>query len=489
MKKLFGERVLWIAIILSLMLRLPGLWEPQLYFDEDVYLTVGMGIERGQLLYRDISDYPNKPPLVYFLAGAVGQKFWARLVLSTWILVSVAVFYDLARWLFRDRKKLVGLSTIVFVLLISTPIFEGNIFNAEVLMLVFLMTGWWVVAHGVTGDKSFGWLWFLGGMCFSVALLFKLSAGPEIIGALLSILLLAQDRKRKIESLAFFLSGMVILPGLSWLYFAWHGYGAGYLWAILGDFGLYFASWGKHNDALSGGGGLKMILLLGWIGLIWKIKSWEKGFRVVLLWFGFSLLAALISGRPYAHYLILAISPVSLLVSFAVVGKLKEKLVSASAIGLFLAVVLGLKFWTGQVTSYYAGFLRFAGGLSSRTEYATSVNGRMAWIPELVSFIRRTTMPGERILVWGNEPAIYYLSGRLPATRLFVPYHVKDTAFFAEFTNQLSVTKPRVVVVFAGEEESEEFRIWLSSNYIPAGQFGEATVFRRMEVGTTSGLL
>jgi len=41
------------------------------YADEDIYLTLGQGLKKGLVFYRDIHD--NKPPLLYVMAAVAGN--------------------------------------------------------------------------------------------------------------------------------------------------------------------------------------------------------------------------------------------------------------------------------------------------------------------------------------------------------------------------------------------------------------------------------
>ena len=51
MKKILGfierHEILLIILCAVALLRLPGLFEPSRYADEDIYLTIGQGLARG----------------------------------------------------------------------------------------------------------------------------------------------------------------------------------------------------------------------------------------------------------------------------------------------------------------------------------------------------------------------------------------------------------------------------------------------------------
>ena len=66
---------LLLIIGLLVLLRLPSLFEPAWYGDENIYLTIGQGIRKGMVLYRDITDFPNKPPLIYLFAALTFMRW------------------------------------------------------------------------------------------------------------------------------------------------------------------------------------------------------------------------------------------------------------------------------------------------------------------------------------------------------------------------------------------------------------------------------
>src|SRR3989344_5531649 len=114
------------------ILRIPGLFEPNRYADEDIYLTMGMAIRRGLVLYKDIHD--NKPPMIYYTAALAGSVMGFRLILMVWNLINVVIVYRLSEWFLR-KKWTVILTTTLFGIFSSIPLLEGNIANGEVFMI------------------------------------------------------------------------------------------------------------------------------------------------------------------------------------------------------------------------------------------------------------------------------------------------------------------------------------------------------------------
>ena len=127
----------WLIITLVLMfiLRIPSFFEPFAYGDELIYLNLGLAIRRGLVLYKDI--YDNKPPLLYFTAALAGNIFWFKTILAFWSTFTIIIFWELAKVLFKNKISAIQISVIIFALLTTLPLFEGNIANAENFILGF----------------------------------------------------------------------------------------------------------------------------------------------------------------------------------------------------------------------------------------------------------------------------------------------------------------------------------------------------------------
>jgi hypothetical protein len=141
---------------------------------------------------------------------------------------------------------------------------------------------------------------------------------------------------------------------------------------------------------------------------------------------------------------------------------------------------LGMKFWYYPNFTYYLNFVKFASGKDSRFEYASKFNERAKWYPDLISFIKRSTGPKDKIFVWGTEPAIYYLSGRIPATRYTVSYHITELSAQGEVLDQLERDLPVLVIMVKNESKFEALEELLNQQYAPAGSFGDTQVFRKL---------
>ena len=162
----------WVLaiLVLVLILRIPSFFEPYYYGDEMIYLTLGQGIRHGLLLYRDIFD--NKPPLLYLTAALAGNLFWFKAILAFWNIITVAFFYKLAAKLFAKNERVQVVSTFIFAILTTIPLFEGSIVNAELFMIGFTIIALYILLSENLNSKNL----YIAGMLFGLGTLFKVPA-------------------------------------------------------------------------------------------------------------------------------------------------------------------------------------------------------------------------------------------------------------------------------------------------------------------------
>ena len=122
----------WLLLLLGLVVlfRIPSLFTPHYYGDEEIYFVMGRAWREGLPLYA--SAFDHKPPLIYVFAGLAQSVFWFRLLLLGWMLVHTWLFWHLARWVWAKRQGFVFLSSLLFVILTTAPTLEGNIAKGDV---------------------------------------------------------------------------------------------------------------------------------------------------------------------------------------------------------------------------------------------------------------------------------------------------------------------------------------------------------------------
>ncbi len=447
----------WILNFLTfLILRLPSLFEPYWYADEGIYLTIGNALRRGEILYSQIHD--NKPPLLYHLAALAQTTFGFRLLLFFVMIPTIIYFYKLARYFFNHRLS--AFFTFVFTVVTSIPYFEGHIANAEIFMLLPTIIG----IYFLLKNKL-----FLSGLGFGIAFAIKAPVIIEAIFGFLWILFFLKS-KTKIKDIIFYILACLLPISLYALYFLFKGvFSQFFVSALLLNFG-YLSSWqtgSMQNSPLSGGLSQRAIILfIGWLIIYFlnKKKILNSKATFLLAWFSATIFGSLLSGRPYPHYLIQVLPPLTLLIGFLPLF--------IFALSIFIFIVVQFKFYFYKVISYYQNFYLNDNNPAYFGSHVSSTY-------QIAAFIKQNTLPSEKIFIWGDEPCIYALSDRLPACRYTVAYHVADFNAYQETINDLNKQKPKYIIYFTNHNRSfKELDNLINEKYDILTQIDSALIFK-----------
>lgn len=508
----------WGVIILTIFLRLPHLFEPFTYGDEGIYLTLGQALRKGLVLYRDIHD--NKPPMLYIMA-AIGNSFSTfRLMAFAWAFMTIIAFKRLAEVVFQaaeptlplkgkilfvirrffsrlthshgeeKRRNAVIISTLVFAILISIHTFEGNIANAENFFLLPIIFGFLAVLSPETKKskplEENPLFWLAAGLLFSFATLFKLPALFDLLAlATFSLFWLKKENLKSSLTRLLFLGLGFIFPLLITVgHYALKGAFQQYLVAVLSQNIPYLASW-TPGQAQMGGlplGLLTRAALVGIIALFIYLnrKKLPLAFQLVVTWFAFSLFAALLSSRPYPHYLLQAMPAFSLGWGFLVLKKKNFKWLPLVLTVLIVFIMIGFRYYHYPNLEYYGNFYAFALRLKNQSDYFRYFGDHTPDIYRAATYICQHTRPEEKIFIWGNDPSIYALSHRLPVGRYTVSYHIIDFNGYQETLKALRASPPRYLILSTSESRSfPELFEFVFENYIPVKRFGRFHLFHR----------
>ena len=470
------ERNEWLVLILALVviLRIPTLFEPHRYADEEIYLTLGRGLRKGLALYRDIHD--NKPPLLYLTAMVAGNVFWFRFILMIANILNVVVFWKLAELIFsKSQKGLVRATTVIFGIFSTIPMFEGNIANAENFFILATTLGVYLLYRAIKAKEMRPWWEFLAvGVLFVIGFLYKVPVAFDFLGVMLFWWCLARPKEKIADTLKFLVNpkvwlvivGFVVPILLSIGYFAKLGVIEPYVRAALLQNVGYVSSW-------RGGSGLILNNPLVWRGLVvigvwWGLWIWRKklsqGLMLVGMWLVFGYYGVLLSSRPYPHYLLEVVPAMSLLLGL--VWREKDKLKKIVAGGLIVLAVgfyWDNSFWYYKTIPYYQNFIKFIIGQKSKEEYFNFWEG-VGRNYKVGKYIKMRTLPDERIFVWGTEPSIYAISDRLPVGKYTVEYHVVDFDAFEETIEAIEKVPAEIVVMIPGAREFVALEAALMSN-------------------------
>jgi len=449
--------ILGVAAVVTILLRLPSLFEPYSYADEGIYLVLGKAWRQGLVFYRDIHD--NKPPLLYVTAGLAKTVWGFRVILLAWNLVNLWLVWLLGRKIFKDKVKPIMVSCLLFVLLSSLSFWEGNMANGEIFMIMPFTMAVYLILLGLERKKN--WYFGVSGLLVAVAFLYKVPVMFDFVGVGLWLLWdkwgkMGQQWRELLKQWSVLAAGF-LLPNILVFWYYWSvGAGERYLMSALLQNLPYLSSWG---GASAGGGGLwqnglfqRGLVVLLLVGLVfWKRKKMNRWLGLLGLWFVFSLYGVLLPGRPYSHYFLELVVVLSLITGWLTTRDRLGRTVVKIAWGLVVLSYGVYRFWWYPVGSYYFNFWQWAVGLKDDANYQRYWGEQILVDQQVGEYIGQLTGPEEKIYVWGTAPGIYYLADRLPVGRYTVAYHVADFDAYDETMTALRQEEPNLIIKLRSE--------------------------------------
>jgi hypothetical protein len=475
----------WVVGILALIiiLRIPSFFEPYNYGDEMVYMTLGQGIRQGLTLYKDV--YDNKPPLIYLTAAVAGNLFWFKTILTFWNLVTIIAFYKLAKLLFEKNQKVQKISTLIFALLTTLPLLEGMTVNSELLMIIFTIAALIVLLQK---DLPDGRRVFLAGTLFGLGTLFKVPAAFDLPVIVVYWLITdLKNRKNILKNTLILGAGFAIPILITIIWYFFRGVLPEYIKAaFLQNIG-YLSSFRPgdlqkpfliRNAPLIARG---LIVILG-AGLLYVFrKKLTPRFILLSLWTLFALFAATLSERPYPHYLIQAVAPISLLFATFFAEKSLEQSLTIIPLFLVFFVPVYYKFWLYPVTPYYLNFIKFALHQETRQTYFNHFSPTVNRNYKIAEFAMISIQPSEKIFVWdADAPSIYALSKHLPPIKYVANYHILDFSSKATEAKNIALNPPKFIILTNNNPYSE-LNSLIKQKYILINQIDGANIYARID--------
>ena len=480
-KLIIFEIILAFALLLSLVLRLPSLFEFNRYADEDIYLTIGQSLRRGDVLYKDIHD--NKPPAIYLLAGLVQTVPHFRLALLLWHFVNVLFIWLLAKKFFRS-PLVVGFVTLAFTFFSTIPLLEGNISNGEIFMIMPAT----IAVYLLWKNK----LHFLAGTLFSLAFLFKVPIIFDFVGIVLFFWLFNSKKKSHFRVILdsirdhrfwFTILGFILPIALSIIYYASKGAFTPYVRSALMQNIGYLSSWSGEAKPLWQSGLVQRGFLLGFFTaiLFFLRRRLEKPVLFFLLWLIYALFGALLSERPYPHYLLEPLIPLVFLAGFLFTKfKPLKHLIIIFSFFIFGFSLFAFRFWHYPSIPYYQNFIKYATRQINYDQYLDTFADATA-NHRLARYIQTHTLPEDKIFVWGTQPSIYAISRRSPVGRYTVAYHIQDFQAYEETMNYFYQDSPQLIIKLDKETlEFPQLDTFLQSRYTLLKRLDSATIYQRL---------
>lgn len=461
LKKLEQSMACWFLIFISFiffLLRLPSLFEPNWYGDEGIYQVLGLGMNAGRLLYRDIFD--NKPPLLYFLYGLVSSdQFAIRLLSLIAGFLALLSFYYLSRKILED-KKASFIATAFFAILFGLPLIEGNIANAENFMLLpNIVSAILVLKTLETTDRTKKLVTlFTAGIVIGVSFLFKIVAVFDF-GAFLTFIFFANysnrfldnfklnNLKTEIKNIFPFAFGFLIPIALVTLIFILKGAFSDFLTAVLFS-NIGYVGYGNKFIIPQGFLIFKLFLLFSFLIFIFvKRKTLGNYFVFSSIWLAFSIFDAFFSQRPYTHYVLVLLPSLCLFIGFFSLKKSLSRLAGIFLFSAFILIITNFNFYTKTIF-YYQNFASFILGQKSVYDYQRFFDGNTPNDYEIAAYLNLRLKEKDNIFIWGNNAQVYTLTNRISPGKYTVAYHVTSYKDGIKNTQKgLLLKKPKYIVI------------------------------------------
>jgi hypothetical protein len=223
------------------------------------------------------------------------------------------------------------------------------------------------------------------------------------------------------------------------------------------------------------------VVLLGVLVLYIARKKVSKTFFFATIWLLFALFAVTLSERPYPHYLIQALPPLSILLSLFIYSPRFEQVLALIPLTLALAVPVYYKFYYYNTFSYYERFINFATGRLTPGEYFDKFDGNVNRNYKIAKYIVEVTGAKEKVFVWGDSPPVYALSHRLPPIRYVAGYHISDFSSQDEVLSKLEQNPPSVIVIMPDSPNFDKLHLWLREPYVKIAEIDRAQVWKRFK--------
>lgn len=478
------KKILFITLTLIILLRLPSLFEPLWHRDEGISLTVGQTIANGAVLYRDVFD--NKMPLFYALFALANNIFNVKVVGLLFSIIG-AIFFVLLTHKVTKNLNATAAAGIIYALLTSLPLWEGNVINGEILMIVPTIIGMYMLfgKDSITRKRA-----LVAGIFFGLAFMIK---APSLFDAaaagILILLFTLNSLKTKVKILTLLGLGFLIPLAIAIMYFLFQNALNDFIdTAFLGNTG--YVDWGTTLIIPKGWLYARAIMVTALVAVLFYYRSkMTMATKIAAVWFLFAAYGALLSGRPYTHYL-LQIAP-SVALTAGLIVRNHSSL--TSVLILFTSLVLSTQVFTVNLGSisyqkdYYLNAILWATGNKTTKDYYNFFEPITARNYEINKYLNTHLSPNEKIYIWGDEPTIYALSHRMPVGRYVASYHTdmnRNLNSYNDTIKKLQEEKPRIILMIKPQP-----RPFPELDNLLEGYYNKATVIEDVEIyGRKTGL-
>jgi hypothetical protein len=211
-------------------------------------------------------------------------------------------------------------------------------------------------------------------------------------------------------------------------------------------------------------------------------KKLSKKFILFSIWTLFALFAITLSERPYPHYFIQILAPLSFFLANFFTEESFEQSLVVLPLALTFFVPVFYKFYFYPATSYYLRFVNFATHRISKETYFTEFSPETNRNYEIAKFLATSSAPSERVFMWDpDSPTVYALSRRLPPIKYTVPYHVNDFSSKAIVAKEISENPPKFIILTSANTFSELLPL-IREKYLLIQQISNADIYVRVDL-------
>lgn len=521
--------ILGIIAGIVLVLSIPQIEMP-LGRDQGIFAYHGFGLINGLVPYIDMWDH--KPPGIYYLYTLAlrlfGMKYSSINMFDIlWrVGTCIAMFYLGRRLYSRNEGYLAALiygmtATVMAGTFWWVAQAEGFMVLPLTLSVFFLLD-----KKGRMGSR------ILAGAMAGAAITLKTTAMLHLIFLYFAVFYLIKDKtwepNPRYGRFLGFTYGLVssLVPTL--LYFSL----TGALPELIRDvfvFNLYHSTVGG-DISLFFENGVKLtsrLLLPAAFALIYGIARKKPDSRLMLIWLAFSVTEILIQRKFFFYHFFIVLAPLVPLSARGVVlfydwcakgisryAPTDKKAIAAfsKALIVILLVVYGIWYW-GIYVLYqinYRNFTYLQGKIHERQYYSRfqDQSGDFSFMDDMdaAHYITANSRPGARILVFGFEPLVNFLAGRIAPTRFnsdypltFTPNNKVSTSLRERnrkiFIEELVESPPALILVATRDinalettssdnqlKDFPEFIEFMESRYKETAKVGDFIVFRKREL-------
>jgi hypothetical protein len=498
-------------ILVSLLLALPVLTYP-MGRDQGMYANIARSINNGGLPFIDMWDI--KPPTIYYIY-AVGISVFGegssaiRAIDLAFTPITLFALYLLSLRLTNGSRSAAIFTGVLFTVFYFTETFASLTQSDSLVTMPMTLAVLCVVRAGdqPRGSRAaFLWSFGAGALCAAV-IWFKHYYALFVLAMVVQHLW--TRRAFPVKETLLFCAGGLPVGALPLLYFISTGIWTEMLIVAAGT-SAYNAQayvsvqafidqmWNYVQFRLSHWGVLLVLVVLWFVAPIPNRKDW----RVVGLWIAAVLAFVLIQAKGFdTHWIPLL--PALTLMGGASLAALIDRTPQRVRAVLYAAALVGL-FAILLKDTWVRAFPYITDQQGQRAYYRNfQGNDFKPWESvEIIRMLRRNTVPGDTLYIFGFRPEIYYLTNLRPATRFQAQFPLVADWWKGEWREEARETlwaalPPYVLVLQADEmpwvtgknddsawllahdERLEDLEAWLIFNYERQETIGDFQVWKR----------